>query len=428
MRARSVVTAATLCVAVMLAGCTVHKTEAPPLSGPSELALSLSMTATPDSIAEDGGSQSAVKIVARGPDGRGLASLPLRVDMSVNNVPQDFGTLSARSVVTGSDGSATVMYTAPRQTQGANTGTCNSLPGMCVTIVATATGSNFQAANPQIVTIRLVPPGVILPPAGSPEAKFTVTPTPPSVAVPLIFDASSSTAGQNSGEITSYVWNFGDGSAEASGRTATHTFTTGGTFSVTLTVTNDRGLSASTTQAIAVGTSDPFSGDWTFSPTAPVVAQSILFNASGVQSSAGHDVTQFSWDFGDGATASGAVTSHAYSLPGTYNVVLSVADDLGRRKVFGPKPVTVGNGSPVAIIAPPSVIGKTVNFDASGSTAAPGATIVSYDWNFGDGATSQAGPTTSHTYATAQPFTVRLTVTDSSGRTGVASVTVTTTP
>jgi len=238
--------------------------------------------------------------------------------------------------------------------------------------------------------------------------------------------ASASTPGQNSGGITSYVWNFGDGSAEGSGQTATHAFTSGGTFNVTLTVTNDRGLSASATQAISVGTSDPFTGDWTFSPTAPIVGQSVLFNAQGVQSSAGHDVTQASWDFGDGATASGAVTSHAFAVPGTYNVVLSVADDLGRRKVFAPKQVTVGSGNPVAVISQPSVAGKTVNFDASGSTAAPGATIVSYEWNFGDGATSNAGPTTSHTYPSVNTFTVRLTVTDSSGRTGVATTTVTT--
>src|SRR5437773_12544471 len=140
MRARSIVTVATACAAAMLAGCTVHKTEAPPLSGPSEFALSLSMTATPDSIAQDGGSQSSVKIVARDPDSRPITSLPLRVDMTVTGVAQDFGTLSARTIVTGSAGSASVMYTAPRQVQGANTGTCNGLPGTCSTIVATPPG------------------------------------------------------------------------------------------------------------------------------------------------------------------------------------------------------------------------------------------------------------------------------------------------
>src|SRR5947207_4042930 len=342
MRARSIVTVATACAAAMLAGCTVHKTEAPPLSGPSELALSLSMTATPDSIAQDGGSQSAVKIVARGPDGRALASLPLRVDMSVNDVPQDFGTLSARSLVTGSDGSASVVYTAPRQSQGANTGTCNGLPGTCVTIVAAPTGSNFQTSTSQIVVIRLVPPGVILPPAGSPEAKFTFTPSAPEVDVPIVFDASSSTAGQNASEIASYSWNFGDGTA--SGPTVTHTFTSPGTFSVTLTVTNDRGLSASSTQAVVVSGADPFSGDWTFSPTAPLESQSVVFNATPVQSSGGHSVVQYGWDFGDPndrSGASGAVTTHTFTKANTYNVVLTVVDDLGRTKVFPAKSVTV---------------------------------------------------------------------------------------
>jgi len=46
-------------------GCTVHKTEAPPLSGPSELSLSLTMLATPDTLSQDGFSQSTIVIQAR---------------------------------------------------------------------------------------------------------------------------------------------------------------------------------------------------------------------------------------------------------------------------------------------------------------------------------------------------------------------------
>src|SRR5207247_623775 len=123
----------------------------------------------------------------------------------------------------------------------------------------------------------------------------------------------------------------------------THTFTTGGTFSVTLTVTNDRGLSASTTQAVVVGATDPFSGDWTFSPTTPLEKESVVFNATPVQSSPGHDVVQYTWDFGDPndrTPASGAVTSHAFNVANTYNVLLTVVDDLGRTKVFASKQVT----------------------------------------------------------------------------------------
>jgi PKD repeat protein len=342
MRSSPALAVATLCAAASLAACTVHKTEAPALSGPSEFSLSLSMTATPDAISQDGGSQSSVRIVARGPDGRPISALPMRVDTTVNGVAQDYGSLSARTIVTGSDGIAAVTYTAPRQSQGVNTGTCNGLPGTCVDIVATATGTNFQTANPQLVTIRLVPPGVILPPAGSPTAAFTFTPSAVSVDVPIVFDASNSTPGQNSSEITSFTWNFGDGTA--TGKTVTHTFTTGGTFNVTLTVMNDRGLSDSDTQAIVVSATDPFTGDWTFSPTAPLENEAVVFNATPVQSSAGHQVVQYTWDFGDPndrAEKSGVVTSHQFAKANTYNVVLTVVDDLGRKKVFSPKAVTV---------------------------------------------------------------------------------------
>jgi PKD repeat protein len=430
MRASSILAVA-LFVAVT-SGCTVHKTEAPSLSGPSEFALSLSMTATPDSIAQDGGSQSSIRITARGPDGRPIASLPMRVDMTVHGEVRDFGTLSARTIVTGSDGVASVTYTAPPRGQDVNSGTCAGLPGTCVTIVATPTGSNFQTANPQTVEIRLAPLGVILPPVGKPTASFIVT-NPASVAVPLVFDASSSDPGQNSSQIASYSWNFGDGTTdERTSPRTTHTYTSGGTFHVTLTVTNDRGVSSDpAVQDVTVGTADPFTGDWTFSPTAPIVGDPVFFNAAQVQTSAGHDVTQYSWDFGDGATASGVVTSHTYSVAGTFNVVLSVTDDLGRKKVFSPKQVSIGNGSPVAAItfSPTSPhVTDTLTFDASGSAAASGATITGYAWNFGDGSTSSSGPTTSHKYSSAGSFTVRVTVTDNQGRTGTATITVTVAP
>jgi len=50
--------------------------------------------------------------------------------------------------------------------------------------------------------------------------------------------------------------------------------------------------------------------------------------------------------------------------------------------------------------------------------------IVSYDWNFGDGETG-TGITTSHEYTTAGTYVVILTVTDSNGNIGYDSVTIT---
>src|SRR4029434_3469355 len=91
---------AALLTLVAISGCTVHQTEAPGLTGPSDLALSMRVTALPASIPQDGGSQSQIQVTALGPDGRPVASLPLRIDMFVFDVSgrrfgQDYGTLSA---------------------------------------------------------------------------------------------------------------------------------------------------------------------------------------------------------------------------------------------------------------------------------------------------------------------------------------------
>ena len=63
-------------------------------------------------------------------------------------------------------------------------------------------------------------------------------------------------------------------------------------------------------------------------------------------------------------------------------------------------------------------------FDAGGSTAANGATIVTYQWAFGDGSTA-TGQTAGPPYAGANTYSVRLTVTDSLGRIGTTASTVT---
>jgi len=347
--------------------------------------------------------------------------------MLVNGVSQDYGTLSARTVVTNNDGVASAVYTAPPSPVNGVFGTCSGLPGNCVSIVATATATNFTTANPEAVVIRLVPTGVVLPPAGLPTAQFTITPTPVNFNVASTFDASSSAPGSGATAITSYAWNFGDGSS-GSGKSVNHTFTSGTqsttAYNVTLTVTNDRGLSSSSTQSVSVAAVPAPSGDFVFSPANPQVNQSILFNADSVRAAPGHTIVQFSWIFGDGATASGVIATHSFASIGKYNVTLTVADETGQRTTFA-HPVDVGpnaTGLPFANFtfspASPVTVGTSVTFDGSSSTPASGATIQSYQWSFGDagGSVNTSSSTTNHTYTVPGTYNVTLTVIDSQGR------------
>lgn len=421
---------------IATAGCTVKSTEAPPLSGPSGLALSLTVNAIPDAISQDGGSQSSVRVTAIGPDGRPVSGLALRLDMLVAGVAQDYGTLSARSVVTNSDGVATAVYTAPPSPVNGLFGTCSGLPGNCVSIVATATGTNFSTANPELVTIRLVPTGVILPPAGLPTAQFTVSPTPVNFNVPSIFDASNSLVGSGASAITSYVWTFGDGSS-GSGKVVSHTYTQsttpGNSYNVTLTVTNDRGLTASTTQAISVDASPAPAGDWVFSPTAPNVGDTIFFNADAVRAAAGHQIVQTNWNFGDNTpSTSGFQTTHVFATAATYSVVFSAVDDAGQ-KLTVTHQVTVGSGVPlVQCTASPAAttVGQPVVLNAGSTTLFGGATVSSYSWNFADplsgsNNTSTNGPITTHSFFAIGAHAVTVTVVDSLNRQGTGTCTVT---
>src|SRR5262245_38735418 len=96
-----------------VAGCTVHSTEQPPLSGPSGLAQQVTLRATPDRINQDGASQSSIEVTVIGPSGQAQPGVAIRMDMLVNGQLVDFGTLSARTIVTGTDGKARAIYTAP---------------------------------------------------------------------------------------------------------------------------------------------------------------------------------------------------------------------------------------------------------------------------------------------------------------------------
>ena len=162
---------------------------------------------------------------------------------------------------------------------------------------------------------------------------------------------------------------------------------------------------------------------FTVSPGSPAQGQAVLFDAS----TSDGTISQYRWDFGDGRTGSGETTTNVFSSPGTYFVRLTLMDPAGR-SASTTQTVTVGQGqAPVATFTyspTDAVTGDVIHFNASESTPAPGRSIVSYQWNFGDGTTA-SGPTAAKLYTIPRTYTVTLTVTDDIGRSTTTSRTVT---
>ncbi len=306
-----------------LTGCTLERAAMPPLAGPSESALSLTMTATPDVILQDGIGSSVVGIVARDASGQPASGVALEAEIFVNDVRVDFGSLSSRRISTNKDGRAAITYYAPAAPPP------TAADDVTVTVVVTTIGGNFANAIRRAVLIRLLRPGIILPPNRPPSPELFFSPTSPREGDAVLFDGSKS---MDDGQIVAYAWNFGDGGT-GTGVRATHRYQLAGTYKVVLTVTDDRGARASTApvEVVVTPAADPVAS-FTLSPADPVVGQVVTANGSASKAAPGRTITSWVWDFGDGsAPRTGTTTSHAYATAGSFVVVLTVTDSTGRR-------------------------------------------------------------------------------------------------
>lgn len=167
--------------------------------------------------------------------------------------------------------------------------------------------------------------------SGAPVASFVFSPTSPGIGEQIVFNGAGSTAVAPR-TIVKYVWQFGTGSS-ASGMVVKKTYDTPGVYNVSLTVTDDADNTATTTQAVSVGTSSPggLTAGFTFSPTAPIPNDVVNFNAT--TSTSADPITNYKWDFGDGGTDSttAKTTTHAYTDPRIYVVTLTITDSKGRK-------------------------------------------------------------------------------------------------
>lgn len=162
--------------------------------------------------------------------------------------------------------------------------------------------------------------------------------------------------------------------------------------------------------------------------TAPL---GVNFTSTGSYSPDG-TIQTYKWDFGDpnsgsANSATGATASHTYQQAGTYQATLTVVDDVNAQATdsVSVSVNVVGVPAPQArfTFTSPNVAPATVAFNGTSSTAAPGQSIASYTWDFGD-SSSGSGSTPSHVYANPGTYVVKLTVSDGAGRQGFYTQTV----
>jgi len=293
--------------------------------------------------------------------------------------------------------------------------TQNAQPGWCV---ATTPGCDNNARTPPASVALLDPPRA----TNQPPVANAGGPYSAAVGAPVTLDGSASR--DPDGSIASYAWTFGNGT-NGSGATPSATYATAGTFTVTLTVTDNGGATsqASTPVTVTANAQPPVASAG--GPYAGAANTAINFTGAASRDPDG-SVVSYLWSFGDGATAAGVTAVHSYVSAGTYTVRLTVTDNDGLTNAASTTAqITDGTGlqSPVANPAGPyqGTTSSPVAFDGSASSD-PDGTVVSYDWSFGDGGTA-SGARPTHAYTTAGTYTVALTVTDDTGRKGTATTT-----
>ncbi|MCU0631571.1 MAG: SBBP repeat-containing protein, partial [Methanolinea sp.] len=197
----------------------------------------------------------------------------------------------------------------------------------CASITGYTDSTNFPSSDPYPVTFE---------PKGQGGFLFTLCDDTESPAMPVADFSAEPTSGcpaplfvqftdLSTGIPTSWYWQFGDGSTSAL-QHPNHTYTTPGTYNVTLTVTNVCGSDTLTKyEYISICPIYPPIANFTANPTsgcpAPLFVQ--------FTDTSTHDPTSWAWTFGDGGTSTLQNPNHTYTLPGTYNVTLTVTNEAG---------------------------------------------------------------------------------------------------
>ena len=206
-----------------------------------------------------------------------------------------------------------------------------------------------------------------------------------------------STAGIGNTNV-SWEWDFGNGQTSTL-QNPLVTYTTAGTFNVTLKVTNDKGCVRTLSRPAFINVTPGVRSLFTHTtPTVCNAPSTINFT----NTSTGPPVLSYLWDFGDGNTSTALNPSHTYVTNGTYIVSLITISSAGCQDTLRSNPIVIG-GITTSFTGPASAcINELASFTVT-SNPVPNIS----NWTFGDGGTG-VGINVSHSYAATGVYTIRL--------------------
>lgn len=210
----------------------------------------------------------------------------------------------------------------------------------------------------------------------------------------------------NGGASPHYQWDFGDGTS-ADGAAPQHTYTADGAYTISLKLTTDQGCTDSLTRSdyITVGTPEAVMKN----PDDVKICR--ILKDTAISLSRNYD--NILWDFGDGTTSTLDTSYHIYNIPGTYTQRLTVNGYSDGCQATVEKEVIIAGpiGTPVITNAT-GCAPLSVDFTAEDVERA-----VTYQWFFGNGATSpeQQSPEAGYTYQQQGLFHPTLKLTDDTG-------------
>ena len=254
-----------------------------------------------------------------------------------------------------------------------------------------------------------------------------ISDTTPNTAQTVYFDAAGY---DDDGTITQYKWDWdcnGVVDQTTSSPSTSHLYASPGTYHPCVKLVDDDGgtVSSSLSQTFTVTVSAAVpGGSLAWAPIEPHPGTTINFTA--FASSPNGAINQYTWHWGDG-TADTVTTvpnaNHAFATASTFPVSVTVRDTTNATGTISQGVTVMSNWPPHAFFtASPqcTTTSTSITFDATGTYDSDNA-VVSYHWDFNDGATADTNTvTTTHSFSTPGTYLVKLVAKDAGNASSAA--------